>query len=114
MNDKPYFFYGFETLKCNHLLEVKAVCGFLDSSGMRTHGPTAAGEGVRFNIWQLSSAGDSTSWWKELSMWNEIKGNFIPGDLAVIVDDSATRKFWILGRTLRMASGEKGVRAVLI
>ena len=51
---------------------------------------------------------------KKSNMWDKIKGNFIPGDLVVFVDESAIRSSWILGHALRIVSGEKGVKGVPI
>lgn len=42
---------------------------------------------------------------KKSSMWDEIKGNFIPGDLVVFVDESAIRSSWILGHALSIVRG---------
>ena len=52
---------------------------------------------------------------QERHKWNEIKRNFIPGDLVVIVDDNAPRNSWPLGRVVKTLPGPKGlVRSVLV
>ena len=45
------------------------------------------------------------------SKWGtRLKKSFIPGDLVVIVNDSAPRNSWILGRSPRVVSGWKGAQ----
>ncbi|KAL4009002.1 hypothetical protein ACER0C_002854 [Sarotherodon galilaeus] len=47
--------------------------------------------------------------------WGGIKRNFVPGDVVLIVDDSAPRGSWIIGRVTGAAPDEKGlVRQVWI
>lgn len=47
--------------------------------------------------------------------WNSLKRNFQPGDLVMIVDDSALRNSWVLGRVLQTLPGSKGlVGSVLV
>lgn len=52
---------------------------------------------------------------QQRNKWNKIRRNFLPGDLVVIVDDSAPRNSWVLGRILKTLPGSKGlVRSVLV
>ena len=52
---------------------------------------------------------------QERQKWNEIKRNFLPGDLVVIIDDNAPRNSWPLGRVVKTLPGPKGlVRSVLV
>ncbi|KAL3979219.1 Rab5 GDP/GTP exchange factor [Sarotherodon galilaeus] len=47
--------------------------------------------------------------------WGRIKRNFVPGDVVLIVDDSAPRGSWIIGRVTGAVPDEKGlVRQVWI
>lgn len=52
---------------------------------------------------------------QERSKWNHPKRNFAPGDLVVIVDDTAPRNSWLMGRVIKALPGAKGlVRSVLL
>lgn len=47
--------------------------------------------------------------------WNKVRRNLQPGDLVVIVDNTAPRNSWVLGRVLQTQPGSKGlVRSALI
>lgn len=52
---------------------------------------------------------------QERHKWNNIKRNFAPGDLVVIVDDNAPRNTWLLGRVVKALAGSEGLtRSVLV
>lgn len=65
-------------------------------------------------VWCVVDLSKRSTSSRKIKYVEENKGNFIPGDLSVIVDDSATRNSWILGHALRIVSGEKGMKGVLI
>ncbi|XP_026039874.1 uncharacterized protein LOC112431628 [Maylandia zebra] len=51
----------------------------------------------------------------ERQKWGRIKRNFVPGDVVLIVDDSAPRGSWLIGRVTGAAPDERGlVRQVWI
>lgn len=52
---------------------------------------------------------------QERQKWTQVKQNLSPGDVVMIVDDSAPRNSWVLGRVLQTLPDAKGlVRRVLI
>lgn len=52
---------------------------------------------------------------QERSKWNSIRRNLSPGDLVIIVDNTAPRKSWIMGRVVKTFPDAKGlVRSVLV
>lgn len=52
---------------------------------------------------------------QERSKWNSIKRNLSPGDLVIIVDNTAPRNSWITGRIVKTFPDAKGfVRSVLV
>ncbi|KAI7791514.1 hypothetical protein IRJ41_021689 [Triplophysa rosa] len=52
---------------------------------------------------------------QERQKWTKIKRNFIPGDIILIVDDSAPRNSWIIGKITEVVPDRKGlVRQVWI
>lgn len=52
---------------------------------------------------------------QQCQKWGRIKRNVVPGDVVLIVDDSAPRGSWIIGRVTGAAPDEKGlVRQVWI
>ena len=52
---------------------------------------------------------------QERQKWNKIKRNFIPGDIVLVVDDSAPRNSWIMGRVVKAVQDKRGlVRQVKI
>ena len=52
---------------------------------------------------------------QERHKWSQIKRNFTPGDVVVIIDDNAPRNSWLLGRVVKAFPGSKGlVRSVLV
>lgn len=52
---------------------------------------------------------------QQRSKWNTSKRNLSPDDLVVIVDDTAPRNSWLLGRVVKTLPGSKGlVRSVLV
>ena len=52
---------------------------------------------------------------QERQKWNRVKRNFIPGDIVLIVDDTAPRNSWIMGRVIEAVQDKKGlVRQVKI
>ena len=52
---------------------------------------------------------------QERNKWNKTKRNFSPGDLVVIVDDTAPRNSWLMGRVVEALPGAKGlVRSVMV
>ncbi|KAJ8371638.1 hypothetical protein AAFF_G00303580 [Aldrovandia affinis] len=52
---------------------------------------------------------------EERNKWNNPKRNFSPGDLVIIVDDTAPRNSWLMGRILKTLPDAKGfVRSVLV
>lgn len=52
---------------------------------------------------------------QERQKWNKVKQNLQPGDIVLILDDSAPRNSWLLGRVLQTKMDAKGlVRQVLV
>lgn len=52
---------------------------------------------------------------QERQKWCKPKRNFTPGDVVLVVDPSASRGSWILGRVLEVRADSKGlVRAVKV
>ena len=52
---------------------------------------------------------------QERNKWNKQKRNFSPGDLVVIVDDTAPRNSWLMGRIEKTLPDKRGfVRSVLV
>ncbi|KAJ8367386.1 hypothetical protein AAFF_G00320130 [Aldrovandia affinis] len=52
---------------------------------------------------------------QERNKWNNPKRNFSPGDLVIIVDDTAPRNSWLMGRILKTLPDAKGfVRSVQV
>lgn len=52
---------------------------------------------------------------QEHQKWTRVKRNFIPGDIVLIVDDSALRNSWIMGRVTEAVPDKRGlVRQVKI
>lgn len=52
---------------------------------------------------------------QEHQKWTQVKQNLTPGDVVMIVDDSAPRNSWVLGRVIQTFSDTKGlVRRVLV
>ena len=52
---------------------------------------------------------------QERQKWTQIKKNLATGDIVMIIDDSAPRSSWVLGRVLQVMPDAKGlVRRVLI
>lgn len=52
---------------------------------------------------------------QERQKWAKVKRNFVPGDIVIIVDDSAPRNSWIVGRITEAVPDRKGlVRQVRI
>lgn len=41
--------------------------------------------------------------------WNHPSRNFIPGDLVLIIDESAPRGSWLMGRIVKTTEDENGV-----
>lgn len=40
---------------------------------------------------------------------NKIKCNFVPGDIVLVVDDSAPRNSWIMGRVVKTVQDKRGL-----
>lgn len=52
---------------------------------------------------------------QERQKWTKIKRNFVPGDIVIIVDDTAPRNSWIVGRITETVPDQRGlVRQVKI
>ena len=52
---------------------------------------------------------------QERQKWTKIKRNFVPGDIVIIMDDSAPRNSWIIGRITETMPDRNGlVRQVRI
>ncbi|KAJ8403279.1 hypothetical protein AAFF_G00354960 [Aldrovandia affinis] len=52
---------------------------------------------------------------QERNKWNNPKRNLSPGDLVIIVDGTAPRNSWLMGRILKTLTDAKGfVRSVLV
>ena len=52
---------------------------------------------------------------QERNKWNKTKRTFSPGDLVVIVDDTAPRNSWLMGRMLEALPRANGlVRSVIV
>lgn len=52
---------------------------------------------------------------QERQKWTKVKQNLTPGDVVMIVDDSAPRNSWVLGRVIQTIPDAKGlVRRVLV
>lgn len=52
---------------------------------------------------------------QERNKWNSIRRNLSPGDLVIIVDNTAPRNSWLMGRVMKTFPDDKGyVRSVLV
>lgn len=52
---------------------------------------------------------------QERSKWNSIRRNLSPGDLVIIIDNTAPRNSWMMGRVMKTFPDDKGfVRSVLV
>eukprot|EP00064_Thunnus_orientalis_P025090 superscaffoldBa00011876_g25416 len=52
---------------------------------------------------------------QEHQRWSGVKRNLIPGDIVLIVDNTAPRKSWVMGRVLQTFPDRRGfVRQVLL
>ncbi|KAK0147397.1 hypothetical protein N1851_013123 [Merluccius polli] len=64
---------------------------------------------------QPLSPSKTPNWYKERQQWTKVKRNFVPGDIVLIVDNSAPRNFWIIGRITEALPDRRGlVRQVQI
>ena len=51
---------------------------------------------------------------QERNKWNKTKRNFSPGDLVVIVDDTAPKNSWLMGRVVELPGAKGLVRSVMV